>query len=168
MFCPLILAVTLASDLSKSSGTVKATAMGGMYEVYDGDFAPCGCMTSVDGSSACPHKGVYDFTYDYKLPDKGSAWYANMMAYFNASIKIKAVFDFEDSASTTCKLSIMASKISGSKNSSAAQFVGAAILLVGVAAIGLKKRRVATIQLQEEEGTQSHFEMMPKDSSVQV
>jgi hypothetical protein len=162
----LVLAVTLKSDLSESTGTVDATAVAGMYHVYSGDFAPCGGMVSIDGVD-CPEAGAYKFAYDYQLPDQGSAWYANMAGLFGIAITVKAIFDFGDSQSTTCTMTITASQNSGYQMSTVS-FVGGAILLVGVAAIGLKKRRAATIQLQEGEGSQSHFEMMRNDAAVQV
>jgi hypothetical protein len=115
----------------------------------------------------CPNAGDYAFTYDYQLPDKSSSWYADMSKLFSVSVQIEAVFDFEGNEST-CTMNITASEAQGYGMASSVQFVGGAIVLVGVAAIGLKKRRVATIQLQEEEGTRSHFEMMPNDAAVQV
>jgi hypothetical protein len=141
--------------------------MGGTYDVYKGDFEPCGCMTPMSNGDTCPDAGDYSFTYDYQLPDKSSAWYMNMLDLFGMSIKITADFDFNGDVST-CEMSIKAQKDTGYQMVSTVQFVGGAILLVGVAAIGLKKRRVATIQLQEAEGTQSHFEMMPNDAAVGV
>ena len=46
-----------------------------------------------------------------------------------------------------------------------------ALVVVGLAAAltGLRrKRRVATIRLSAEEGTASHFEMMPNEASARV
>ena len=49
--------------------------------------------------------------------------------------------------------------------------VAGALAVLGLAAAltGLRrKRRVATIRIAEEEGTSSHFEMMPNDASARV
>ena len=128
-------------------------------------------MTPMDASVTCPSAGDYAFTYDYQVPDKG--WYAKLLNMLSMAVVIKADFDFQGSATTTCTMMLTATKTTmsqgqGYQMASTVRFVGGAILLVGVAALGLKKRRVATIQLQEEEGTRSHFEMMPNDAAVRV
>ena len=49
------------------------------------------------------------------------------------------------------------------------QMAGAAVVLFGVAAAyGLRRRRVASIQLEEDEGTKSHFELMNSNAGVSV
>ena len=125
----------------------------------------------MDAAVACPNAGDYAFTYDYQIPDKG--WYAKLLSMVSMAVVITADFDFQGSTTTTCTMMITATKTTTSQSqsyqmASTVRFVGGAIILVGVAALGLKKRRVATIQLQEEEGTRSHFEMMPNDAAVQV
>jgi hypothetical protein len=126
----------------------------------------------MDDNTACPNMGSYAFTYDYPIPGKPSWW--GLVSHFNVAIGIEAIFNFEGSASTTCTMTFTATQMTATQAQayqmvSTVGFVGGAILFVGVAAIGLyKKRRVATIQLQEDEGTRSHFEMMPNDAAVGV
>ena len=139
--------------------TVKAA---NMVEIFDGTTNICDKLSSQDGN-ACPSEGEYEIkSFDFALPGDGDSWYAQH-DYWGMSIGIKATFDINGSK-TVCN-----TKVTLSKNSGYSMAYSAVIALAGVSLlIGFRRRRVAKIQLDEEEGTQTHFEMMRSDGRVIV
>ena len=149
------------SSLSSSTASTTVTAFG-VVGLFDGDVDLCDCLESEDGN-ACPSAGDYTLREfgGIDIPGDDSAFYANS-GYFGGSIPIKAKFAFDDGSTITCTTAVVLSNNNGTTAVSLVVLVGLA------AALGIRKRRVATIQLAEDEGTNSHFEMMPNGDSVQV
>jgi hypothetical protein len=152
---------TINNDLPSEVAQVTVKAAN-MVTIYDKEANFCDCLSS-DSDATCPSAGAYTFEESaFTLPGNGDSWYSTN-GYWGASVSIKAIFDF-DGSKTTCTTTVELSKNSGYT------MVGSAVLLLGLAggALGIRRRRVASIQLGEEEGTQSHFEMMTNDAAVSV
>jgi hypothetical protein len=148
--------VTLASELSSSVGTFSAQAVN-LFPLWSGEVDICTKdVSSVGWSwSSCPAAGDYEFSTDIVLPGVDSSLYSSL---YGVTVGIQAKFTF-DGAKTVCIVGVHVSK-----GGYAMSYVGAAVLLFGlVGAMGYRRRRVATIQLKEEEGTVTHFEMMNSD-----
>jgi hypothetical protein len=134
-----------------------------MVTLYEGNVDICDCMSSNDNST-CPTSGEYTLNEfgAFNIPGDDSAVYANS-GYFGSTIRITVEFMYDDGTTTTCTTSVVLS------NNTTSTMAAAAVVLVGLAAaLGIRGRRVATIQLADDEGTKSHFEMMPNGDSVQV
>jgi hypothetical protein len=150
----------IENNLQSEQAQVTVTAAS-LVTIYDRDVNFCDCLTSESGNE-CPSAGTYTVNeWAYQLPGNGDSWYASYNMYWGRSLGLKATFNFSGQT-TTCETTVKLSR------SSYSMVYGAAIIL-GLAALwGFRKRRVATIQLKEEEGTQSHFEMMQNDDGVRV
>jgi MYXO-CTERM domain-containing protein len=132
-----------------------------MVTIYNRETNLCGGLASDDGV-ACPAAGDYSVAeFPFTLPGDGDSYYSQY-GFWGMSVGLTATFDF-DGSTTECTTSVVLSKNSGY------QMAMGAVAIIGLAAaLGIRRRRVATIQLNEEEGTQSHFEMMPKEAGVTV
>jgi hypothetical protein len=132
--------------------TVKAA---NIVNIYDRNVNFCGCL-----GGDCPSAGTYTVDqWAYQLPGNGGSWYDEYM-YWGMSLTLDAIFDFSGQT-TECTTTVTLSR-------NYSMVWGGAIFLGLASMWGIRKRRVATIQLKEEEGTQSHFEMMPNDAGVRV
>jgi hypothetical protein len=158
----LYYAATINNELPSEEAQVTVKAAN-MVTIYDRQANFCDCLSSSDSGATCPSAGAYTFEDSaFTLPGNGDSWYSQN-GFWGTSLSIKAIFDF-DGSTTTCTTTVELSRNSGYT------MVGSAVLLLGLAggAFGIRRRRVASIQLGEEEGTQSHFEMMTNDAAVSV
>ena len=161
MFASLrhLTAVAITNALASGDGTVVVKAMN-TAKVYDGSVSLCKSLQS--DTYTCPSAGTYTVdSFDLTLPGDSNSWYSSMNLW-GMTVGVTANFDFSGSY-TQCTMNVKASKYSGYT------LVGGAMVLAGLATVvGLRRRRVATIQLPAEEGTHSHFEMMTSDAGVRV
>lgn len=118
--------------------------------------------TIVSGGGKCSGRCwamVYVVEYELSLP-------LSVFNFRGQTISVAVYFDFGGSSSTTqCTTSITLTE------ASRYGMVAGAVLMLGIGGIltGVRRRRkVATIQLSEEEGTMSHFEMMPNEAVARV
>ena len=137
--------------------------LGNLAQIVNEEIDLCGKLTSSSGST-CPSAGSYTLdSFRFTIPGSGDQWYSQS-GYWGSSIALKASFDFGTSTGY-CSTSVTLKKNSGY------QMAYGAILLMGfagiVAGIG-RRRKVATLQLSEGEGTTSHFEMMPNEAICKV
>jgi len=79
-------------------------------------------------------------------------------------VALKVIFDFGDSTSTC------STKITLTKSSGYTMIAGGFVVLglAGVLTRVGRRRRTGTIQLDAQEGTASHFEMMPNEGAARV
>ena len=136
----------------------------------------CGCLTPVteeegqdDGQSEeveCPGAGTYTLDEFDAFSIPTGDMYSGLLV-FDMNITLQTTFNFhdEEEASMVCTVVVTLNNSSGMASAAAAMFV---VGLAGIVGYGIRKRRVATIQLSEEEGTCSHFEMMPNGDCVEV
>eukprot|EP00934_Nitzschia_sp_Nitz4_P001617 Nitzschia sp. Nitz4//scaffold161_size51353//44835//45568//NITZ4_006958-RA/size51353-augustus-gene-0.53-mRNA-1//-1//CDS//3329537939//1617//frame0 len=154
--------LTIDSDLSTNTPEI-SVKVANMVEIFDKEVNICKSLW-VNSGSDCPSAGNYTLKgFNFKIPGDGDEWYAQN-GYWGVSVGVKATFDFGDSKSV-CTTSVKLSKRNGYQMvaGGVAMFALAGVL-VGVQ----RRRRVATIQLGHDEGTQSHFEMMSSDAGVSV
>lgn len=79
------------------------------------------------------------------------------------SVSMKVIFNF-GGTTTTCKTTLTLTKTSGYT------MVAGAVVVFSLAGVltTIGRKRRAAIQLDEEEGTPSHFEMLPNEGAVRV
>lgn len=132
-------------------------------QILNTEIDLCGKLSSSSGST-CPSAGSYTMeSFRFTIPGSGDEWYAQN-SYWGTSVSLKAAFDFGTSTGY-CSTSITLKKSSGYQMAMSA--VGVMGLVAIVAGVG-RRRKVATLQLNEGEGSTSHFEMMPNESVCRV
>jgi len=154
--------VTIKSDLGTDRPTVKVT-VANVVQILNKEVDLCGKLSSSSGST-CPSAGSYTLdSFHFTIPGEGDEWYSQY-GYWGRSIPLKVSFDF-GSSTGYCSAYVILKKNNGYQM---AYGVLGVVGLVGVA-IGFRRRRkMATLQLGEEEGTTSHFEMMNNDAACRV
>ena len=134
-----------------------------VVQIVNKEIDLCGKLTSSSGS-ACPSAGSYTLdSFRFTIPGSGDQWYSQS-GYWGSSIALKASFDFGTSTGY-CSTGVTLKKNSGY------QMAYGALLIMGISGIvaGIRRRRkVATLQLSEGEGTTSHFEMMTNEAVCRV
>ncbi len=132
-------------------------------QILNKEIDLCGKLSSTSGST-CPSAGSYTLdSFRFTIPGTGDQWYAQT-GYWGTSVSLKATFDF-GSSTGYCSTGITLKKNSGYQMAYGALAV---IALAGVLTGFGRRRKVATLQLSEGEGTTSHFEMMPSEATCRV
>lgn len=183
--------VTVTDDLSTTTPVVKVK-LANMVEIFNDEVDICKSLEPQDGYTTCPSAGSYTIQpFSFEIPGDGDQWYAQngywyvtfetiqcfsalssllsypsflKCQYRGASLSLKAYFNFGDSK-TVCTTSIKLSKNNGYR------MVAGGMMMFGLAGFmtsSYRRRHVASIQIGEDEGTQSHFEMMNGDAGVRV
>lgn len=154
--------MTFNPDLPTATPKVHAYA-GGM-PVYNRQTNICQSLSSSSGSD-CPSAGTYSGSFDYTIPGSENSYLTKFS--WGQSINVVVGFDFGDGTSNECSSTVVLN--SGSYSMAAYSMAAGALVVVGLAAVGIRRRRVASIKLaREEEGTTSHFEMMPNENGATV
>jgi len=134
-----------------------------MISVWNGEVNICERVSSTNGET-CPEQGTYTInTFKLAIPGDTESWYSEY-GYWGMSVGVDAVFTI-DGSETVCTVGIKLSKANGYTMVYGAGLAFAAFLSLG---FGVRRRRVAKIQLSPEEGTQAHFEMMPNGATAAV
>jgi hypothetical protein len=164
----IFLTDTTNGEITDSIADVEATASFFEVEVYSGEVDVCDekFVTSDDDSYTCPSSETsHSFSLTkLSIPDLSDSWYVSLALAIYGSVDVNVYLEFS-TGSSRCTATF---KEKSSSESGSAYFVGSFVALVGLVTVGLRRRRVATIKLQEDEGTTTHFEMMPNDNFVRV
>ena len=160
------LSVTVGSNgLPSESASIGLSISG--YSVYDWEDVN---MCEYLNGGGCPNEGDYEISeYSLDLPNPSSS--LSMAGSMGMAISVGAniYFDTGDSEQCTFKIALV-----NRSNSYSLGYIGmAGFMIFGVATtLGIKRRKVATIQLNEEgedkQATHNHFELMPNERIVQV
>jgi len=115
--------------------------------VYSGEVDIC------VGNGNCPDADTYSFITGITLPGSLSSWYQTMTSAMSFAVWVK--FDFGDDQEVACKF-----LVAGQDGSAYASYMiaGSAMLFVGIAAFGMRKRRrIVTEEDQLEDGPATRF-----------
>eukprot|EP00526_Cylindrotheca_closterium_P019070 CAMPEP_0113612606 /NCGR_PEP_ID=MMETSP0017_2-20120614/6191_1 /TAXON_ID=2856 /ORGANISM="Cylindrotheca closterium" /LENGTH=223 /DNA_ID=CAMNT_0000521655 /DNA_START=49 /DNA_END=720 /DNA_ORIENTATION=+ /assembly_acc=CAM_ASM_000147 len=171
-YCPLGTTVTLSGDVTVASGglpseTVSIGLSASGYTIYSLDDVN---LCEYLNGGGCPNQGTYSISdYSLDLPDPSSS--LNLAGSMGMAISVGAKIYFETGDYEQCTFKI--ALVNRSTSYSLGYIGMAGFMMFGVATtLGIKRRKVATIQLEEEQpatdGTYNHFELMPKPQGVQV
>lgn len=154
-----------SNDLPSSTASVKLSISNYNVGSYDG-LDLCSQMTSYDGSS-CPVASTYALS-DLSVPIPSANTAMSIAGSMGLSVTVAVEFTFDTGDTEQCSLKV--ALVNQSEGYSVAYASVLAFAIVGVGtALGIKrKRKIGTIQLEDHEGSQTHFEMMPNERIVQV
>ena len=138
------------------------------YSVYDWEDVNMCEYLNGDG---CPNAGDYEISeYSLDLPNPSSS--LSLAGSMGMAITVGANIYFDSGESEQCTFKIA---LVNRSNSYSLGYIGmAGFMIFGVATtVGIKRRKVATIQLNEEgekdtEEAHNHFELMRNERIVQV
>lgn len=167
------------AEYEQVTGATEVVLSDGYNELYNGEINLCNYLQLTDGTDAvCPDLGEYtsgDFTFT--LPSSGvltpstmSVSSADGVTESKYFFLLTATLTLENAGASTCTTSIYIDRLTydGSESNSymAASAVGAVVLVGMATALIRRRRRVAKVELSEEEGTTTNFEMMPSSTNV--
>lgn len=161
---PLFSLVTVGSNgLPSESASIGLSISGYSISSWD-DVNMCEYLNG----GGCPNEGTYDISdYSLDLPDPSSS--LSLAGSMGMSISVGADIYFDTGDYEQCTFTIA---LVNKTNSYSMGYIGmAGFMLFGVATtLGIKRRKVATIQLEQDdtEGSHNHFELMPKGKAVRV
>ena len=123
---------TIGDSLYTSSPLVTVTLWQFSSAVYNGTVDICGGTVESSDGYYCPDAATYSFITGSAIP-----WYASIITWLNISVWV--TFDFGGDQEVVCQLIVEGQEDSSS--SSSYMIAGSAILFVGIAAFGMRKRR---------------------------
>ena len=161
-----IIAVTVGDNgLPSESASIGLSVSGYSISSWD-DINMCEYLKG----GGCPDAGTYGISdYSLELPNPSESLSA--AGSMGMTISVGADIYFETGESEECTFKIALVNRDNSYSYSLGYLGMAGFMMFGVATtLGIKRRKVATIQLESEdrEGTYNHFELMPKAQGVQV
>lgn len=166
------------------TGQTELVLMNSGSAVYTDEVYLCNYLQPIYGDSesegygdtfVCPERGVYatgDFTFTIPSYDMLSTnmRMTNRYGSTSSNYMVALSLNLVNEAASTCTTVItMKQEWTGSRGSSSwtGASAGGAAAIVGLAGYLIRRRRrVAQIKLAEEEGSTSHFEMMPSSGNV--
>jgi len=169
-YCPLGTTITLTGDvtvgsngLPSESASIDLTVSG--FSVYTWDNV--NLCESLEGGG-CPNQGTYSVPdYSLDLPDPSSS--LNLAGSMGMTVSVTTDISFDSGESEKCTFEI--ALVNRNTGYSMGYIGMAGFMIFGVATtLGIKRRQVATIQLQDEdtEGAHNNFELMPQERGGQV
>lgn len=113
------------------------------------------------GGAGCPDAGTYSISeYSINLPDPSSS--LSLAGSMGMSVSVGADIYFDNGDFEQCIFSI--ALVNQNSGYSMAYIGMAGFMLFGVGTtLGVKRRKVKTIQLDDAEDTHNHFELMPNE-----
>jgi len=167
--CPLGTTATLSGDVTVGnsglpSEVASISLSASSFDIaYLEDLNMCEYLSGAD----CPDAGTYSISeYSIDLPDPSSS--LSLAGSMGMAISVGADIYFDSGEIEQCSFTI--ALVNQSSGYSMGYIGMAGFMLFGVGTtLGVKRRKVATIQLDDTEGTHNHFELMPNEqTSVQV